>query len=1408
MEADVTAPGLASAASTTDREGERRDESFPRPVKTRWHPLRSGLLNLYRYDEEEFWFEHGRLLLRGNNGTGKSRVLALQLPFLLDGEVVPHRVEPDGDPAKRMEWNLLMDRHADRLGYTWVELGRLLPDGSESFVTLGCGLRAVRGRGLDDRWFFITNKRVGRDLFLVSEGRNPLGRDRLEQAVGRANVYRQARDYRRAVDDALFKLGARYEALLELLIRLRQPQLSRKLDEAALSRALSDALAPLPAALVEDTAEAFRGLEADRDDLAAVRATSEAVHDFLAQYRRYIRAAARRRADFVRTAHSAFEGAARRIREATQQRDAFAAACLQMKREIAANEDAQQALQAEIRVLEESPEMRDAQELDRARQEADRCEALRAQAERDAHAALSVEETARAEHAELCRHADAIEQQSREALAEVARRAEMAAFAEPHAAALLRADELVGDLDRIDGARRTLEPALQRRASAIAHLQRRQEDFVQAARLSLDRDRELATAANDLTAAREREHSVRRALERAAERLFSDFAAWRDRLKELVVADPASLAEEFRCWVDSGEGNGPLQLAAEAARQAAERSITQERTLAEVRAKELAERASEIEAEIRQLECGEHLPPPAPHTRTSPRAGRPGAPLWNLCDFRPEIPPEQRAGIEAAMEASGLLDAWVLPDAVLIDPETEDTLLLPPPDGAAPPPGAETRDALDLWLEPVRSDETASFGVSIETVHRVLSAIGAGKGKGEHWVASDGSWRLASLHGRWSKREAEHIGEASRAAARRRQIASLREQRAALELESERWRNVLDELAARSAAVARELAELPSDADIRQGWFSVVNAAEQVAAGVARLERAEEASHAARRARDQAQQLRDRDATDTGLTEWVDKLDELRDALARYREALSGLWPQLHRTADMTIQRQASAVRLQTAASDREERAARHREAELSAHAASSRYRTLESTVGASAHAIIARHSATRERLEAAKKAHRSLTEEERQLDLKRERADADIDRHAADHQRHAEERRDAIERLARFAAQRLLAEADPGLADLDGAGEWGPVRGVEAARRIEQVLADTPRDDATWRHHQETIQQHTATLRDQLIPRGHQPEESILEDVIVVRCPFQGGLCTMSELGSMLSEDLAARTRLLDEKEREVIENHLLGEVVLELQKLVLEAEKWLRATNEQLASRPTGTGMLLRFQWEPDPDGPDGIDSVRRQLLRTRDLWTPEERRGLAEFLQSRIRDARDHDEAGTWREILATALDYRAWHRFAIERNQDGQWRRLTRRTYGTGSGGEKALALTLPQFAAAAAHYQSADPAAPRLILLDEAFVGIDSEMRAKCMGLLESFDLDFVMTSEREWGCYPDLPGLGIYQLSSRAGIDAVVCTRWVWNGRQLQRAASAPARHGTPDGCASARATTLPSDSSSHEVST
>lgn len=274
---------------------------LPLPTRTRWQPLRVGLVDLFYYDVEEFHFRDGRLLFRGNNGTGKSKVLALTLPFLLDGDLSPHRVEPDADPKKRMEWNLLLGGehpHPERLGYTWIEFGRLDQDGTAHYTTLGCGLKAVSGRGIARHWYFVTDRRVGPELRLVDSTGAAIGRDRLAEALdGRGLLYDSARAYRRAVDEVLFGLGEqRYAALVDLLVQLRQPQLSKRPSEKTLSRALTESLPPMDQAVVADVAEAFRSLDEEKEQLAVMAAAERAAGSFLQHYRRYARVAARRKA--------------------------------------------------------------------------------------------------------------------------------------------------------------------------------------------------------------------------------------------------------------------------------------------------------------------------------------------------------------------------------------------------------------------------------------------------------------------------------------------------------------------------------------------------------------------------------------------------------------------------------------------------------------------------------------------------------------------------------------------------------------------------------------------------------------------------------------------------------------------------------------------------------------------------------------------------------------------------------------------------------------------------------------------------------------------------------------------------------------------------------------------------------
>ena len=327
---------------------------LPTPSSERWKPLRAGLVDMFYYDQEEFWFHDGRLLLRGNNGTGKSKVLALTLPFLLDGDLAPHRVEPDGDRQKRMEWNLLLGgKHPspERLGYTWLEFGRRGADGTEEFRTIGCGLKAVAGRGIARHWFFVTSQRPGAELQLLPDSRVPLTREKLREEIGQHGfVYDRAADYRRAVDEHLFGLGPhRYEALVNLLVQLRQPQLSKKPDEKLLSRALTEALPPLSPGLVTTVAEAFRGLDEERDALRSLAEAQEAATAFLGHYRRYAKVAAKRKAAGPRLTQSRYEELGRDLAAAEE---AFTAAQQQLdeaQRELTQLEEQRTELEARQR---------------------------------------------------------------------------------------------------------------------------------------------------------------------------------------------------------------------------------------------------------------------------------------------------------------------------------------------------------------------------------------------------------------------------------------------------------------------------------------------------------------------------------------------------------------------------------------------------------------------------------------------------------------------------------------------------------------------------------------------------------------------------------------------------------------------------------------------------------------------------------------------------------------------------------------------------------------------------------------------------------------------------------------------------------------------------------------------------
>lgn len=313
----------------------------------------------------------------------------------------------------------------------------------------------------------------------------------------------------------------------------------------------------------------------------------------------------------------------------------------------------------------------------------------------------------------------------------------------------------------------------------------------------------------------------------------------------------------------------------------------------------------------------------------------------------------------------------------------------------------------------------------------------------------------------------------------------------------------------------------------------------------------------------------------------------------------------------------------------------------------------------------------------------------------------------------------------------------------------------------------------------QKRLSEEFGRLQDALSRHGHTATARPSEDGMRVDIVYQGRARAVPELAEALAAEVAELTRILSAHEREILQTHLITEVAGTLQELIGAAERQVAAMNRELEERPTSTGMKLRLVWRASRRAPQGLAQARERLRQSADAWSLEDRAAVGAFLQEQIARRQADDSAGSWLEDLTAALDYRAWHEFGVERHQHGKWVPAT----GPASGGERVLAASVPLFAAASSHYASAGGAhAPRLVTLDEAFAGVDDDSRAKCLGLLRAFDLDVVMTSEREWACYPQVPGIAIAQLARVDDIDAVLVTRWEWDGSDRRRGPEPGAR--------------------------
>lgn len=1358
------------------------------PIATshRWKPLRCGLVNLYLFDNEVFPFAGGRLLLRGDNGAGKSRVLALTLPLLLDGRLHPSRVEPDRDSNRQIAWNLLLDEHQDRTGYTWIEFGCVDEFGETQCVTLGVGLRAVRGRGITDHWMFVSDRRVGSTLSLITPEKRVASKRILQESLGSSGqMYESSTEFRRAVDERLFRLGDRYEALLDLLLQLRQPQLARKLDLAGLESALVEAMPPVSSTLLSDAADAFRSLDQERETLHGLQQGRLTVQEFLRPYRRHLRHGIRRAAGRLLQRHSEFEQAGKTLRKNEQDKSALERQVARIAQQQDETLQKQKTTNVALQTLQTDPAMKHAERINGARQLHEAAVNALEQARSAAqHIAAELKD------ASEDRHRCAVEAQDRyERATQLSQKAE--ASAEPETLKRQHAEHFrrfrINSVSSADGSEIAIPPDLPNLVSEasqalntrIEHWQRTGGHLLELHEKATDATEKLRSAVRRLDDAQDRLQAVADDLIQADDRLrneirtqWESIAAWwsAGNALTITVSNVDQLESQWTDWTDTLEGTSPVVLEADAAVRRVLGGLAIERSNLQQTEEELRRQQTVILQEIEELEEGTPVRPSPMHTRDSAaRDGQLGAALWEVVEFLPAVSQADRAGWEAALEASGLLDAWISEDGTVYLQEAQDTLLI-----AVDQPVERADSRLSRVLVP--SSTCRQKGLEPHHVGSILDRIGAGNDTHAVWVDRDGRWQNGALSGHWMKPVPQYIGQDVRSEWTQRRIDRLNRQFVQVKTQLSDVQKHLEELASRETKVDEHRQSLPDDGPIRSALAhrDEVQRHEQQARH--HVHEATNNERESRHQRDECVTERNTTALDVGLSDWADRPQTLVQQVTVYRDRLAtcmDAWQvaataaerlnrcrQLEKRKEQEQHRQAS--QLQTEEQNEQSRRAAVEE--------------LQKTIGIDTQEVLERIAAKELELATLESNISSIAEELREEERNLARLEARLETLQSDLEHTNRRQQDAADAVNELADLTLLPTADNRLSEVLMA-PTSLAATVELAKQIGEFSWRVPEidDEDAWKRSQRQIYDALEPLKGRLTSFGMNAEpEFVGEHLCRVRIRHQADLVTPDLLVKSLDAEVDEHERVLSENERTILEKHLLGEVAAELHERMQQARELVASMNHEVSGRPMKTGMQMRFRWEADSEGPAGLALASRILATGPATWTDEDRRTLGEFLHEQITASREQEHAGSRQEQLAAALDYRQWHRLRIDRraSQDQDWKLLTRKTYGSGSGGEKAIALTLPQVAAAAAYYRTADPRAPRLILMDEVFAGISGNNRAACMELLAAFDLDVVMTSESEWGCYATVPELAICQLTRVPELAAIDNTVFVWNGSE------------------------------------
>ena len=1366
-------------------------------MNSRWQASRIGLINFWYYDDQEFPFVKGRMLLRGSNGSGKSVTMQSVIPLLLDGNMSPERLDPFGSRDRKMSSYLLEedDGRDERTGYLYLEFKR---KESDTWLTVGMGIRARRGKPLD-KWYFSLSdgRRVGKDFLLYKEigEKVTLSKRELENRIaGGGQVFDRQADYMEYVNRQIFGFETveEYKELIDLLIQLRTPKLSKDFKPSVVNDILSDSLQPLSDEDLRPMSEAIENMDTMNLNLKAREAGYQAAEKIQRVLDRYNRLTLFEKADRCCENQKKLSEAEREAKAQADETERSRKRVHALEQEISELDARRDAMEKERESLSKSDAVSlKSRELDLASRIRTR-ESLLEEKQRQLDAKQEQYTEIEGKKKQEEDRAYEKERELDSILEEMRSEAEEMSFEEHDffQAELKENFDKAFSWETHETQFRKVKDEISRGMELLREAETRQRE---ADDLLKKRERQQ----RETDAAQRREGELESVLVQVENEWKEALYSWNGRNEELKFT-PEQMREMARFADEYGEASDFARVRQTVADlwigRKSEISGEVRRRQDELRDLENAHR--EIEEELAQWESSREPEPPRSDAVRKNRErlrekGIPYQEFYKVVEFGQELSgdPKRCGRLEEALLEMGILDALVIEeqyrDQVMeADPGCADRYLFVQPHYAE----KSLLDVLDLndSVNDIFMNQriTGILG-NIALSERPEEAEGAGSGGSAGIGVSmtavhpDGSYQIGVVSGTISgEHEAGFIGVQAREKNRQAKIASCRGLLAENEQRQEALRGEVNALEQRISRLQEEYENLPEDTDMREAWKMLSEArraVERMREEGARLERelmevGEALGELKRQAAEIAQKLY--------LTCSYETFRRADEAASDYRQHFY----QLRSGHELFLQIRAHMEELGERQEIldgemdqiRYEAGSAGRELKKEQEEYESILRQLELTD----------YEQIRQKLDECMEWLKEYPERLQSCVAEKTQNEERI-RALSGQAAQNEERIGELKRRAEYLETCFEAERSLHYVELQGEES----EAAESAEKIRSLLAGECSDmdkEQIIRSLNQVYFENRGFLTDyqimqtelfeELDRKAQKGDPSAKRLDIAAR--YQGVRIPFGRLLTHLAEEIEELKDLIKAGDRELFEDILANTVSRKIRGKINSSNAWVEKMNSLMGAMNTSSGLKLNLRWRSrTAETEDQLDTKELVELLKKDyrLMREDEAAKLSAHFRSKVEEARRHarDSGGmiSFYQVMKETLDYRKWFEFQLFFQKGGERvKELTNSVFGTFSGGEKAMAMYVPLFSAVVAKYQGGRPDAPRLISLDEAFAGVDNRNIRDMFRLMAEFQFDFIINSQVLWGDCDTLDALAIYQLLRPENAKFVTVMPYLWNG--------------------------------------